>query len=231
MNTQEITWLKEQGITLISESPLEIQNHKYNYIGLPAELLVNEIFSYKRKYLSIDISTITNDKKYLLEFSDNYGDEFDMNEFTTMDGVSVIRMINSLSTYQKNIEIYFGTNESFTYNDGKDLLNTIRIKEISETEYNVLQNLFGGSYNSNIFNYIEEKFYEDEDSSDEEDYISIELKRQEKIKNLKDSLFLKGWSIENTNNPYLFKYLNSNGDLGYGSVDFGNKILLKLNQN
>jgi len=231
--------LKDYEIEILSENPLSIKDSdNHTHIGLPAEVILSEIIkdNETEEYLNeIDIKTIDVEKDYLLTFSGNYADEFDISEFNTMKGNDVISIIEVLKAYEIEIEIYFGTNEELCFEDGNDLLSQISIKEISETEADVLIRLFGGEFGeANVFNFISEIGSEiDEDYEDDEDYEEYEKRceelRQEEIKKVKDSLSKYGWTmLAIDDDDLLFKYSNSNGEVGYGDISLGKDLIKKL---
>jgi len=76
---------------------------------------------------------------YLLEFSDNYADEFDIDGLVIMTGDELDEYKNRVLNIKGHIERYFGTNEFVEYNNGRDYLNGLRITEINKNEYDFLK--------------------------------------------------------------------------------------------
>jgi hypothetical protein len=226
--------LTDYEIEILSENPLSFKdNDNHVHTGLPAEVVIEQIVrqNVSEDTLSeLDTKSIDVDKNYLATFSGNYADEFDMSEFMTMKGDEIISIIELLKSYEDEIEICFGTNEDLQFEDGDDLLSQISIKEISDAEADVLDRLFGGGFgDSGVFDYISEMESEiDED--DEEIYEKrYEELKQKNIKDIKDKLSKYGWTmLVIDDEDYLFKYSNSDGEVGFGDIDLGKDIFNKL---
>lgn len=96
-------------------------------------------------------------KYYLLNFTDNYADEFDVYGFKVLtqeeyekgkinsEEAFKMRLENVRSNHKRDkcVEISFGTNEWVEYYKFEDYMKTIKVTEINEDEYNVLAKLFG----------------------------------------------------------------------------------------
>jgi len=226
--------LTDYEIEILSENPLSFKdNDNHVHTGLPAEVVIEQIVrqNVSEDTLSeLDTKSIDVDKNYLATFSGNYADEFDMSEFMTMKGDEIISIIELLKSYEDEIEICFGTNEDLQFEDGDDLLSQISIKEISDAEADVLDRLFGGGFgDSGVFDYISDMESEiDED--DEEIYEKrYEELKQKNIKDLKDKLSKYGWAmLAIDDEDFLFKYSNSDGEVGFGDIDLGKDIFNKL---
>lgn len=96
-------------------------------------------------------------KYYLLNFTDNYADEFDVYGFKVLteeeykkgkidsEEAFRLRMEDTRANHRgdKSVQISFGTNEWVEYYRFEDYLKSFKVTEISEDEYNVLAKLFG----------------------------------------------------------------------------------------
>lgn len=108
------------------------------------------------------------DSYYKVNYSSNYADEFDVNGFQVFSGKEVndlvlgIKKIFKQGQFTHNI----GTNECIEYSTMKELVATLSVKKITETQYKVLEdlNLLG----SGMFPDIDDFSYEDEDSDQED---------------------------------------------------------------
>lgn len=98
--------------------------------------------------------------KYLLiSFTDNWADEMDSRGFSAATEADFENWKNQeLPEYnQHGFELYAGNNESIKYSSLEDYLKTIRTKEITKEQYEVLTNLFGVGithYLDNIYYYL-----------------------------------------------------------------------------
>ena len=111
-------------------------------------------------------------KNYLVEFNDNYADEFDVDEFVVMDGNRLHNIFDKLENYDERISFYFGTNEDLEYDCGQDFLDRLTIKEISDSDNQVLLKLFGGGFGGvGAINHIETRSFlnKDENGDDYDD--------------------------------------------------------------
>ena len=75
----------------------------------------------------------------------------------------------------------------------------------------------------------------DEDDEDDEDDEGVsyaqryEELKQKNIKDIKDKLSKYGWvMLAIDDEDYLFKYSNSDGEVGFGDIDLGKDLLNKL---
>ena len=230
--------LENYEIQILTENPLSFKDpDNCIYTGLPAEIILNKIIAdiindneIDNSLSNIDIKTIDVDKYYLLTFNGNYADEFDMSEFTIMNGYSVINFTDGLKSHDEEFEVYFGTNEELIFDDGNDLLSQITIKEITEEEYDVLDKLFGGSFGeAGVFDYVIDMATEiDED----EDYdVSYKQIKDNQIKELKSKLSNYDWTmLEIDDENFIFKYSNLNGEVGFGDIELGKDLVKNLSK-
>lgn len=91
------------------------------------------------------------EKHYLLQFEDNYADEFDAHGSVIIDEDQykylyevVAQAVNTedYSTldedYTSDVYVGLGSNEDIQYDDIADLMNQVTCTELTEKEYNVL---------------------------------------------------------------------------------------------
>lgn len=93
---------------------------------------------------------------YLVKYSDNYADEFDIQGFRLFTeteynewDAEVCKLYYWPATYQ------FGTNEDITYEDFDSYRYKIDVLEISEERYNFMSKCFGTTY-GNFFDVTDE---------------------------------------------------------------------------
>ena len=93
-------------------------------------------------------------KYYVLKFEDNYADEFDvsgiiltteneLNEFN--DAIKWLKenwIPKGENKYRGEIEVYFGTNEFLKYRDWKQVRNSFKEFEVSESVYLEMMEIF-----------------------------------------------------------------------------------------
>lgn len=91
---------------------------------------------------------------FLLQFCDNYCDEFDVEGFVVIDGIQFsewLGVMQKLSEYMKggkSFEYYFGTNEWIEYEDYNEFFNCFTCTPISVEEGKFLKDKFIGEYSS-----------------------------------------------------------------------------------
>lgn len=108
------------------------------------------------------------EKKLLLNYHQNYADEFDVEGFLVLTesewekhkelaakvfgpaeeaAKKAAEEAKKTKTYYYNrgaeVEVGFGTNESITYGSLDDYLSSFKVKEITQEQYQVLWDLFG----------------------------------------------------------------------------------------
>jgi hypothetical protein len=211
--------LIEWGYELVSENPLIIKEEYSDIIlsGLPAKFLIDEIIE-EIEYTEgdvFDFSSLDKDSFLLVTVNANYADEFDMSEWSVMTVGKYEEIVEKLEAYDDEIEIGFGTNEEFRFNNGKDLLSNFDVKPISIEEADVLFKLFDGSFDggSGIIDYVDElendndEDDEDEDDDDESILDKSDIRQIEKLKGF-------GWDINiHDKERYLLKYEDSEGNI------------------
>jgi hypothetical protein len=82
------------------------------------------------------------EKIYLVKFSSDWADEFDMNGFKVMSEEEFEKYKTGMNNEEYPYEAGFGTNEWFDYEDAEDVMNDLTIVEISVSEAEVLTKLF-----------------------------------------------------------------------------------------
>lgn len=225
-------------LSVKSENPLTLMPTDDTgniYIGIPAEIMLKEVqefFEEENNDYTI-LKKMNNDDIVLVTANVNYADEFDMSDFTTMSVEDANEMVKDLKAYKNEIEWYFGTNEDFRYENGRDLLRCLSFKKITPEEEDVLDRLFGGSFGEagvfdEIFSLGDD---EDEDYDEDIDESEIEEEKDEydgylddKEKAAIEKLKEFGWKIEYLKDGN-FKYTNSNG---IDSANCGSSLIMDL---
>ncbi len=87
--------------------------------------------------------------RYLAIFNDNHGEEFDVHGFKIMTDKEQARF-EELSTSITWEFAYYANTESLNYSNGEDFLAKIEFKEITKTEYDALEKVFGGEFGTFI---------------------------------------------------------------------------------
>jgi len=220
--------LKDFGISIQSENPLIlIGDDGDNFKGIAANAFISSIFIDDGDESDFSKLSQIDDNNYLLvSASCNWADEFDLDEWSTMTVTELKEIVKSLKKHKNEISWYFGSNEELSYDNGKDLLNRLSFKKITESEYQVLQNLFGGSFNGggNIFDNIYETIYGGEDSDDDIIFDRTELKNIERLKKF-------GWTVTVLNeDKYLCEFKHVDGDIAITSTDFVNDLISYCNK-
>ena len=209
--------LKESGYELVSENPLIIKEEESDVIlsGLPAKFLIDEIIE-ELEYTegeSFDFSSLDKDSFLLVTVDANYADEFDMSEWSVMTVARYEEIVEKLEAYDDEIEIYFGTNEEFRFDNGSDLLSNFDVKPISFEEADVLFKLFDGSFDggSGIIDYVDELGdSNDEDDDEDDDEYKLDKSDIRQIEKLKTF----GWNITvHDEERHLLKCEDSEGNI------------------
>lgn len=109
--------------------------------------------------------------KYLAIFQDNHGEEFDVHGFKIMTEKEVSKFEELALSINWDFS-YYANSESLNYSNGDDFLSRIEFKEISSSEYDVLEKVFGGEFGT----FIGEEYLQtildgdDNEADDEDDY-------------------------------------------------------------
>jgi hypothetical protein len=84
--------------------------------------------------------------KVLMTWYGNYADEFDVSGWIVTTKEDSDHIINTLVNHKSKFYWYFGTNEYMEYDSGGELAEEITVTNITEKEYNTLNNLFDGEF-------------------------------------------------------------------------------------
>lgn len=87
-------------------------------------------------------------QRLLISINKCYADEFDVEAFwvTTVENFEVWKEKLSKSVISEDKEIYFGTNECISFDSYDDIIDSLRIKEISKSEAKTIIKLIGRTY-------------------------------------------------------------------------------------
>lgn len=107
--------------------------------------------------------------RYLVTFSDNHGDEFDVSGFRIMTDKEV-DTFEELATSITWEFAFYANDESLNYSNGEDLLSRIEYKEIDKDQYTLLDKLFGGEFGTFIGEEYLQTIIDGVAELDEEDY-------------------------------------------------------------
>ena len=85
-------------------------------------------------------------KYFLVKESGCWADEFNLEGFKVVEAenseAAIDKVIKQRTDQSYPIELYFGTNESQTYESREELVNDLGVQEITEEEFKVLNKLF-----------------------------------------------------------------------------------------
>lgn len=182
-----------------SETPLVLKDVQsgIKLVGLIAKLAITEIeaeLNEEESELEMEkLNGLDDNDKLLVSGDFDYADEFDLSEWSTMTVAEFKKMIEHLKSRDDEFEIGFGTNEALSFSNGEDLLSQLSFRKISEQEYDVLDNLFGGSFDGGggVFERLWEIGDEDYDDEDEEEEIIFDKNDLRNIETIKKY----GWDI------------------------------------
>lgn len=87
--------------------------------------------------------------KYLVIFTDNHGEEFDVHGFKVMTEKEVNEFEDLASSITWPFE-YYANSECLVYSNGEDFLSRIEIKEITKDVYDMFNKIFGGEFGTFI---------------------------------------------------------------------------------
>jgi hypothetical protein len=109
-------------------------------------------------------------KYYLVKYEDNYADEFDIQGFRIFTEVELKAFKTLVKTAKYPQEVYFGTNESISYDSFTDYMSRLDIEEVTEEEASLLTKLFGYDTTTEYGFFLNpEEQDEDDDSEEDED--------------------------------------------------------------
>lgn len=110
---------------------------------------------------------------YLMTFSKYYYSEFSVGGFSVVETQHELDNISiTIENYENPIKIYFGTNQYFEFEDGKDIWQYIGVRILTNEEATIIKDLFGESYGTltpiDIFDTIIDEMIEDAEENEEE---------------------------------------------------------------
>jgi hypothetical protein len=85
-------------------------------------------------------------EKILLKLDSNYADEFDVSGLLIVDREQWEKDKLLIGDYKKSLEMYFGSNESLDYENGKEFLEEIEEMVITEEQEKFLKKIFEEKY-------------------------------------------------------------------------------------
>lgn len=106
--------------------------------------------------------------KYLVVFTDNHGEEFDVHGFKVMTEKEVNDFEDLAMSITWSFD-YYANSECLYYLNGEDFLSRIDFKEITKEEYDVFIKVFGGDFGTFIGEEYLKSILDVETESDEED--------------------------------------------------------------
>lgn len=80
---------------------------------------------------------------YLVKFSADYADEFDVYGFCIMTEIEYKEFMNDLKKVDWPSENYFGTNEAIECESYEDYMRSVTVTDISQSEYDTIKRCFG----------------------------------------------------------------------------------------
>lgn len=86
------------------------------------------------------------EKKLLIKFDNNYADEFDVEGFLVLsqsDWEKHKELAKKVFKQKGDVDVGFGTNEAVNYYSLEGYLDSFKVKEITQEQYQVLWDLFG----------------------------------------------------------------------------------------
>ena len=106
--------------------------------------------------------------RYIAIFTDNHREEFDVHGFKIMTQSEITKFEELALSITWEFS-YSANDESLHYYNGEDFLSRIEFKEISKTEYESLDKIFGGEFGTFITEEYLESILEDEEGPDDLD--------------------------------------------------------------
>ena len=106
--------------------------------------------------------------RYLVIFTDNHGEEFDVHGFKVMTEKEVNEFEELATSITWGFE-YYANSECLYYSNGEDFLSRIEFKEITKDEYEMFNKIFGGEFGTFIGEEYLQSILDVESELDEED--------------------------------------------------------------
>jgi hypothetical protein len=106
--------------------------------------------------------------KVLIKWESNWADEMDISGFMIVSKAEAKEFKADLRNKKQPFEIYVGTNEEISYENGKELLDELEFINLSKAEADIIEQTLGSEYGFTDFASIEED--EEELNEEQEDY-------------------------------------------------------------
>lgn len=217
--------LESWGFRMESESPIVLVSTEEGYeevklTGLLAQIKIDEVIDslkYEDGYVDeVDFNSLyelDSDDKLLVTADINYLDEFNISEWSTMKVEYFRYIVEKLENHDEKIEWSFGAKQDLSYENGKELLQYISFKVITEEEYYAIKTAFNGIFNSgtNVFNTINNLF---SNAENEDNKIRHSFKLIEKLKTFEWDVSLYDEKRE------LFQYISPTGETSIDYINF-----------
>lgn len=150
---------KQDGIQIRNGIAIALNNKSYGMLGtflMPKSRsdLLKEILNARqliKKHIKDNYIMNESTSKYLLiKFQKDYADEFDVYGFLACHEKEWLHHLEYAKNYfieqakegYDSVNVCFGTNEEFEYQDIKEYISSYEITEITEEEFNILNKLF-----------------------------------------------------------------------------------------
>lgn len=213
------------GFKIEDDNPLKLVSIEEGYEdvvlnGLLAKLKLEDAIDslkYEDGYVDeVDFNSLyelDSDDKLLVTVDINYLDEFNISEWSTMKVEYFRFIVEKLETHQDKIEWSFGAKQDLSYENGKELLQYISFKVITEEEYYAIKTAFNGIFNSgtNVFNTINNLF---SNAENEDNKIRHSFKLIDKLKTFE-------WDVSlYDENRELFQYISPTGETSIDDINF-----------
>lgn len=204
------------GYDVESESPLVLKgtDNDERLVGTIAEIVLKEFFEDfeedNQEVLDLEnLATMDDNDILLVSGNFNYADEFDLAEWTTMTVGEFKEIVEHLKGIEDEFEIGFGTNEELRFDDGEDLLSQLSFEKITQEQSDVLDKLFGGSFDggSGVFDRIWEMSSEYDENEDDNLFDKEDLRNIEYLKGF-------GWEVAiHDEKEYLLSFKSPEGEV------------------
>jgi hypothetical protein len=81
-------------------------------------------------------------KNFLVKFDGNWADEFDTNGFQLMSEKEWVKLFYSIKNTNYPLEIYFGSNEFWTFERPEDILDNLTLRVVTKEEAKIIDKYF-----------------------------------------------------------------------------------------
>ena len=207
MEQKFLEYLKEEGIEIITDSPLEFKCNIHNdeFGTAKGNIAVRLLKKHEEQFINEQIRkgelTVGKDDYLLVEWSGNWADEMDLSSFSVMRGEEWNNTVEMLKKQEDEFEKYIGTNEELRYDNGEELLSEFTVSKITKEDYDSVIKLFGGRHDeAGIFDFDyfgEDEEYYDDDENPEDDDVERPVKEYNSLTDEADfiKLLKNGWSV------------------------------------